>query len=172
MKTYICEICGDAYLGDEKPHQCPFCGSGKDYIKEGSEARPIINEIIEISEKSRENLMKTLRLEINAVVSYRCMANKTDKYEIKAMYKRLAKVELEHAEIATKLLKIDLPELVEKTCADSDKDNFDETIKLEDNASKLYAIFGQEAPEAEIKKFFAALTVVEKEHIDLIKNYL
>lgn len=172
MKTYICEICGDAYLGDEKPHQCPFCGSGKDYIKEGGEARPIINETVEISEKSRENLMKTLRLEMNAVASYKCMAGKTDKYEIKAMYKRLAKVEAEHAEIVTKLLKIDLPESADKTCADSDKDNFDETIKLEDNASKLYAIFGQEAQEAEIKKFFEALTVVEAEHLDLIKNYL
>lgn len=172
MKTYICEICGDAYIGDEKPSQCPFCGSGRDYIKEGGEARPITNETVEISEKSRENLMKTLRLEMNAVATYQCMAGKTDKYEIKAMYKRLAKVELEHATIVTKLLKIEKPEVAEKTCADSDKENFDETIKLEDNASKLYAIFGREAQEAEIKKFFDALTVVEKEHIDLIKNYL
>lgn len=172
MKTYICEICGDAYLGDEKPHQCPFCGSGKDYIKEGGEALPITNETIKISEKSRENLMKTLRLEINAVAVYQCMANKTDKYEIRAMYKRLAKVESEHAVIVTKLLKIEKPEVMEKTCSDSDKENFDETIKLENNASDLYAVFGQEAQEAEIKKFFEALTIVEKEHIDLMRNYL
>lgn len=172
MKTYICEICGDAYLGDDKPHQCPFCGSGKSYIKEGFEAKPITNEAIEVSEKSKDNLMKTLRLEMNAVATYQCMASKTEKYEIRAMYKRLAKVELEHATIVTKLLKIEKPEIVEKTCADKDVDNFNETVKLEDNASKLYTQFAQEDQEENIKKFFGALSIVEKEHIELIKEYL
>ncbi|KKP67590.1 MAG: hypothetical protein UR65_C0068G0003 [Candidatus Moranbacteria bacterium GW2011_GWE2_35_164] len=153
MKTYICEICGDAYLGEDRPSQCPFCGAGKGFIKDGIEARPIVNEAIEVDE-------------------YQCMAGKTDKYEIKAMYKRLAKVELEHATIVTKVLKIERPEAVEISCADSEVENFDETIKLEDDASKLYATFAQEAVNANIKKFFGALTIVEREHIDLINNYL
>ena len=38
MKTYICEICGDAYLGTEKPKNCPFCGAGEGFIKEGKKA--------------------------------------------------------------------------------------------------------------------------------------
>ncbi|KKP82762.1 MAG: hypothetical protein UR83_C0046G0006 [Candidatus Moranbacteria bacterium GW2011_GWF2_35_54] len=161
MKTYICEICGDAYLGEDRPSQCPFCGAGKGFIKDGIEARPIVNEAIEVDERERGNLMK-----------YQCMAGKTDKYEIKAMYKRLAKVELEHATIVTKVLKIERPEAVEISCADSEVENFDETIKLEDDASKLYATFAQEAVNANIKKFFGALTIVEREHIDLINNYL
>ena len=172
MKTYICEICGDAYIGDEKPHQCPFCGARKDFIKDGSEAKPIVNETIEVNEKERENLMKTLELEVHANAIYLCMANKTDKYEIKAMYKRLAKVELEHAVIVTKVLKIDKPAEVSVTCADTDNENFDATIDLEDNASNLYAQFAQEAENENLKKFWGALKIVEKEHIDLIKNYL
>jgi len=172
MKTYICEICGDAYVGNDKPSQCPFCGAGKGFIKGGAEARPVVNETIEVNEKDRANLMETLDLEMNANAIYLCMAGKTDKYEIKAMYKRLAKIELEHAVIVTKILKIERPEALTKTCADSDVDNFNETVKLEDNASKLYATFAQEAQEDNIKKFFGALSIVEKEHIELIKEYL
>jgi rubrerythrin len=172
MKTYICEICGDAYVGNERPSQCPFCGAGKGFIKNGSEAKPIVNEKIEISEKSRGNLMKTLELEMHATAIYQCMAGKTDRYEIKAMYKRLAKVELEHAVIVCKLMQIDRPEAEAISCADNEGENFNETILLEDNASKLYAGFVQEATEANIKKFFGALAIVEKEHIDLINNYL
>ncbi|EKE21489.1 MAG: rubrerythrin [uncultured bacterium] len=172
MKTYICEICGDAYLGEDRPSQCPFCGAGKGFIKDGIEARPIANEAIEVDERERENLMKTLELEMRAVAIYQCMAGKTDKYEIKAMYKRLAKVELEHATIVTKILKIEKPEAVGISCADSEVENFDETIKLEDDASKLYATFAQEAVNANIKKFFGALTIVEREHIELIEKYI
>ena len=172
MKTYICEICGDAYLGEDRPSQCPFCGAKGNFIKEGKEARPVVNETIQVNEKERENLMKTLELEMHAVAVYQCMAGKTDKYEINAMYKRLAKVEMEHATIVTKILKIEKPEMIEAVCADRDVDNFDETIVLEDNASKLYATFAQEAMDLNLKKFFGALTLVEKEHIDLINNYL
>ena len=172
MKTYICEICGDAYVGDERPTQCPFCGAKRNFIKEGKEARPIVNETIEVNEKERENLMRTLELEMHATAIYQCMATKAEGYEIKAMYKRLAKIELEHAVIVTKILKIEKPEMVEVTCFDEAVDNFNETIKLEDNASKLYMQFAQEATEPNVKKFFGALTIVEKEHIELIKEYL
>ncbi len=172
MKTYICEICGDAYVGEEKPTQCPFCGAKREFIKDGETAKPIVNESIEIGEKSRDNLMKTLELEIHATEIYQCMATKATTYEIRAMYKRLAKIELEHATIVTKLLKIERPEVSAITCLDNEEENFKETIVLEDNASKLYIQFASEAIEAPIKKFFGALTLVEREHLDLIKEYI
>jgi rubrerythrin len=172
MKTYICEICGDAYLGESKPPHCPFCGAREHFIKEGAEAHPIVNEEIEVSDKDRENLMETLHLEVNAVAEYKCMAGKTDKYEIKAMYKRLAKVESEHAEIVCKILKIEEPEAPKVECSDEDSENFEKTIALEDNASVLYSKFAQETSDESLKKFFGALTVVEREHIDLINQYI
>ncbi|MFA6183773.1 MAG: ferritin family protein [Parcubacteria group bacterium] len=172
MKTYICEICGDAYVGDERPTQCPFCGAKREFIKEGREAKPVVNETITVNEKEKENLMRTLELEMHATAIYQCMATKAESYEIKAMYKRLAKIELEHAVIVTKILKIEKPEVVEVACSDETVDNFNETIKLEDNASKLYMQFAQEATEPNVKKFFGALTIVEREHIELIKEYL
>jgi len=172
MKLYICEICGDAYIGEEKPTDCPFCGARNNFIKPASEANPIVNEKQEISELSKKNLLETLALETRANAMYLCMAGKAQEYKIKAMYKRLAKVELEHAVIVTKLLGIAMPEMKAETCADETQENFQKTIELEDHAVELYKKFTSEATEPNIRKFFGALMQVEAGHIELIKNYL
>lgn len=172
MKTYICQICGDAYIGTEKPHDCPFCGATQNFIKLGSEASPIVNQKEAVGELSRKNLLETLELERTANALYLCMANKADKYEIKAMYKRLAKVELEHAIIVTKLLDIERPVTKEESCSDDLAENFQKTIDLEDTATNLYVKFAKEAAEKNVKIFFTALAQVERGHIELIKNYL
>jgi rubrerythrin len=172
MKTFICQICGDAYVGIEKPKNCPFCGARENYIKLGAEARPIVNEKIELSEQSIKNLKATYDLEVKASALYVCMAGKAKTYEIKAMYKRLAKVELEHAVITTKLMQTDRPGVGTETCSDEDVENFQKTIALEENATSLYLKFAQESEEQNIKILFTALSQAEQDHIELIKNYL
>jgi rubrerythrin len=172
MRTFICEICGDAYVGVEKPKNCPFCGARENYIKLGAEANPIINKKIELDEQTIKNLKATYDLEVKASALYICMAGKAKTYEIKAMYKRLAKVELEHAVIVTKLLKINRPEVGTETCSDEDVENFKKTIDLETNATNLYTKFAREAEKQDIKILFTALTQAEQDHIELIKNYL
>ena len=172
MKAYICQICGDAYIGKGKPPDCPFCGAPENYIKEGNESNPVVEQKIEISEKSKENLKATLDLEIKAVAIYNCMASKTDKSDSKAMFKRLAKVEMEHASIVTKILKIDKPEVGEESCSEEEKENFKATIELEEHASGLYAQFAKEAEEPSLKMLFNALNQAELGHIELMKNYL
>lgn len=170
MNIYICEICGDAYVGGEKPKNCPFCGAGEGFIKDGKSASPIFSREGEIGEVSKNNLMATYDLEVKAVAIYNCMAGKAENYWQKAMYKRLAKVELEHAVIVTKLLGIEAPKVGEETCSDSMEENFQKTIELEDNATNLYAKFSQEASEEKVKIFFTAVSHVEAEHIELIKS--
>ncbi len=170
MKVFICEICGDAYIGTEKPADCPFCGVKNNFIKPGEEARSIVNEKIEISDTSKKNLLETLALEIRANAIYLCMAGKAEEYRIRAMYKRLAKIEMEHANIVTKLLGIPMPEIKNETCADDTAENFQRTIELEDHASELYRKFIGESKEENIRKFFGALMQVERGHIELIRN--
>jgi rubrerythrin len=170
MKVYICEICGDAYIGEEKPTDCPFCGARNAFIKPADEAKPIVNEKQEISELSKNNLMETLALETRANAIYLCMAGKAQDYKTKAMYKRLAKVELEHAEIVTKLLGIEMPEVKSETCAEETLENFQKTIELEDHAVELYRKFTTEATEPNIRKFFGALSQVEAGHIKLVES--
>jgi rubrerythrin len=98
------------------------------------------------------------------------MAEKASEYKFNKMYKRLAKVELEHAIIATKLLDIKMPEISPEICGDVDSENFLKTIELEDHASTLYKKFTGEATEDHIRKFFGALAQVEAGHIELIKG--
>lgn len=172
MQTYICQICGDAYLGEERPTECPFCGAPDNFIKLGKEARPIVNEKIEIGEISRKNLEATYDLEIKASAIYTCMASKAKNYEVKAMFKRLAKIELEHAVIATKILGKSAPVVVPQECADEDVENFKETVKLEKHATEVYAQFLKEATETNIRILFNALNQIEADHIKLMKNYL
>ena len=88
------------------------------------------------------------------------------------MYKRLAKVELEHAVIVTKLLGIAMPEIVPETCADENSENFQKTIELEDHAVELYKKFTTEATEPNIRKFFGALMQVEAGHVELINSFI
>ena len=57
MTLYICEICGDAYIGVEKPSDCPFCGAKGTFIRLGAEAEPITEIKTEITELSKKNLM-------------------------------------------------------------------------------------------------------------------
>ncbi|MDD3498249.1 MAG: ferritin family protein [Candidatus Moranbacteria bacterium] len=172
MRTFICEICGDAYLGTEAPSKCPFCGADHSYIKPGAEANPVFKRAGEIGEKSKENLMLTLDLEMKASAIYLCMAGKTEKFEIKQMYKRLAKVELEHATVVTKLLGIEMPKSSVEECGDEDLENFEKTVELEEHATSLYGRFAAESEEEKVKTFFVALMKVEAEHIELIRNYM
>lgn len=172
MRTYICQICGDAYLGVEKPKNCPFCGARENFMKLGSEATPIVNDKITIGEKSGVNLQEALGLELRANLIYLCMAGKAKKYELKAMYKRLAKVEMEHAVVICKLMDIALPKVEDQTCSDEELENFQRTVELEEHASGLYSRFAKEATETEIRILFTALNQVEMDHIELIKNYL
>jgi len=172
VNLYICEICGDAYVGVEKPSDCPFCGAKGNFIKNGAEAEPIAEIKTEISELSKKNLMETLALETKANAIYLCMAGEARDYQIMKMYKRLAKVELEHAIIATKLLNIAMPEIKMENCSSDDFENFKKTIELEDHAIGLYRKFAGEASEAHMRKFFGAIMQAEVGHIELIKQFL
>jgi rubrerythrin len=172
MKTFICEICGDAYLGEEKPTSCPFCGARHNFIKEGKDAKPVVNAKDAICDVSKKNLEETLELEMRANAIYTCMAGKAVSYEINKMYKRLAKVELEHAVICTKLLGIQMPAIGSELCSDQDLENFQKTIELEDHASNLYSEFAKTCSEQHLKILFTALNQAELDHIELIKSYL
>lgn len=115
---------------------------------------------------------ETLKLEMTANAIYTCMAGKALTLYINKMYKRLAKIELEHAVICTKLLGIEMPSISSEICFDEDLENFKKTIELEEHATDLYHEFAKTSTERHVKIMFTALAQVEGDHIELIKSYL
>lgn len=172
MEIFICEICGEAHIGSEKPHDCPFCGARSNFMKDAVEASPVFLREGALSEETKKMMQETYDLEVKAVAIYNCMAGKAGSYAIKAMYKRLAKVELEHATIVTKFLGMERPTASEETCSQDEIENFKKTVELEDHASKLYVGFAKASAEQKAKIFFTALAQVEAAHIELIKNIM
>ena len=51
MALWRCEICGDPYVGDKAPANCPFCGAKKKFIKEAKLAE--VNFDVELNEKDK-----------------------------------------------------------------------------------------------------------------------
>lgn len=172
MNIYICQICGDAYIGTEKPKDCPFCGAREMFIKLGREYTPLLELEAPLGEISRKNLEYSLELEKTASGIYSCMADYADSYEVQAMYKDLAKVEREHSYIIAKMLGYERSEISPQICSEDDLENFKKTLELEDNAVQKYNCFAKEAEERAVKIFFTALTQVEQGHSELVRSYL
>lgn len=170
LKVWRCKICGDPYLGKDKPTECPFCGADADYIVAGKEYD--IPDTVTLSDKSTENLQAALKLEVGAVNLYECAKKKEveNNPEGFALFKALIKVEKEHATRISKFLGVPRPDYADESCADKYEDNLKETEKREDNAVKLYTQFAAEAVEPVIKQFFEALAQVEQGHLDLAKE--
>jgi len=167
MKVYRCRICGEVYIGEEKPRSCPFCGAHENYFVLAKEWKLIQSE--SLSEISKENLRKALELEIDNTNFYKAVSERSKDVYVSSMFKGLSKVEREHASAICKHLKIEKPDSkvgLDKA-VDSDRANIEEANRREKRAVKFYTEARNQAPEEEIKEFFKALMEIESDHIIL-----
>jgi len=167
MKVYRCRICGEVYIGEEKPKSCPFCGAHENYFVLAKEWKLIQSE--SLSDISKENLRKALELEIDNTNFYKAVSERSKDVYVSSMFKGLSKVEREHASAICKHLKIEKPDSkagLDKA-VDSDRANIEEANRREKRAVKFYTEARNQAPEEEIKEFFKALMEVESDHIIL-----
>lgn len=167
MKVYRCRICGEVYIGEEKPRSCPFCGAHENYFVLAKEWKLIQSE--SLSEISKENLRKALELEIDNTNFYKAVSERSKDIYVSSMFKGLSKVEREHASAICKHLKIEKPDSkvgLDKA-VDSDRANIEEANRREKRAVKFYTEARNQATEEEIKEFFKALMEIESDHIIL-----
>ena len=75
MKVYRCRICGEVYIGAEKPASCPFCGAHENYFVLAKEWELLQPKTL--SGITRGNLKKALDLEINNTNFYKAVSEKT-----------------------------------------------------------------------------------------------
>lgn len=167
MNVFRCRICGNPYLGSERPTHCPFCGALAEHIVAAAEYQPV--PVGELSKKSRENLERALELEIDNSAFYRGAAQLADQEEAQALFCALARIEVEHASILCNILEIPKPEELFEPgeCSPSHKENLLETRKRETRAMQLYARFLEDAVEERVKQVLSAFIRAESDHLGL-----
>ncbi len=166
VKVYRCKICGEGYIGDSSPTHCPFCGAHEEHIvPAGDWSWPEV----ELTEVSRKNLVAALELEVSNSEFYFCAARKASNEADQVMFKRLAKVEREHADTIVKLLKIDGPDISKNKdeCSKENSNNLRESNERETNAIQHYTQFLALATEERVREVFSAIIEIEKDHLSL-----
>jgi len=167
MNVYRCRICGDPYIGSDRPTHCPFCGAHQKYLAAAADYQP--PAIVDLSGKSRESLERALELEIDNSNFYRGAAKVADTEEGKALFQALARVEAEHVAIVCRILAIPRPEELGETgeCSPAHKENLAESRRREERAARLYGRFLEEATEDRVKEVLTAFVEIENDHLVL-----
>jgi len=165
VKLWRCEICGDPYIGDEAPSNCPFCGAKRKFIKEFSEAKASFD--VELNETDRKNSEKALEVEVSNATFYFCASDKAEDLESKKLFKALAKVEDEHASIWKKILKLDSKPKGNDSCSVNVMENLQDSHDRETRAIEFYNKAAEEADSDRIRQLFMALVEVELDHLHL-----
>src|SRR3989338_9467099 len=146
VKLWRCEICGDPYIGEEPPANCPFCGAHRKYIKEAKKAKVTFDVIL--NEKDKANAEHALQVEVSNSAFYFCAAKKTDDDEGKLLFKALGKIEAEHAAIWRKILKLDKVPEGNELCHTKNKENLEDSHARETRAIKFYSQAAEESANA------------------------
>jgi len=168
-KLYVCKICGEPYIGREAPDDCPFCGAPKQYLKSIEEFHKLWD--IELNEQEKKDMQETLGLEVNAVAYYEDVSVSEEKYSKQnRLFKQLARVEREHAELAVKFLNIELPEITGEKSKGSIKADLERTKELEQGAIEKYHQFLKNANNSNLKNFYIALIHAEESHEEIASN--
>lgn len=165
MKIFVCQICGEVYIGNEIPGSCPFCGVENKHLRLASSWED--KNKVELTEISRKNLEDALRLELSNASFYECASKKIKNAEIAKMFKGLFKVEREHASIFKKILKPEVVLEIKEECSDDPLKTVEESYAREDRAIKFYAKALEEATEERVKEVIEAIMNTEKDHLKL-----
>jgi len=170
VKLWRCEICGDPYIGEAPPPNCPFCGAHGRYMKEATKARVSFDETL--NAKDTENVKHALQVEVSNAAFYFCAAGKTGDDEGRLLFKALGKVEAEHANVWRKLLRMDAAPKGGEPCHQNNRENLEESHARETRAIEFYAKAASESSNPRVKQIFQALVEVETDHLKLSEQRL
>ncbi len=170
VKLWRCEICGDPYIGDEVPANCPFCGAKEKYIKEFNEAK--VEFDVELNDKDKENVEHALQVEVSNTAFYFCAAKKVKELEGQKLFKALGKVEAEHASVWKKILKLDKVPEVDDSCSEDYKEDLEDSHARETRAIEFYKKAAEESENDKVKQIFEAFVEVETDHLKLSEERL
>lgn len=169
MKVFRCRLCGEAYIGEEIPTHCPFCGAPSRHMMPAEEWAEGQDQVKDLTKVSRENLEKALGLELSNTGFYQAASKASGSQLVMAMFKRLSKVELEHAKTINRLIKPPEWEVREEK-AGQDRENIGNALQREARASRFYGQALARAAEPRVRELFQILIEVEETHTNLLQN--
>ena len=170
VKLWRCEICGDPYIGDKAPTNCPFCGAKEKYMKEFKDAEA--NFDVELNDIDKANAEHALKVEVSNTAFYFCAAKKVTELEGQKLFKALGKVEGEHAAVWKKILKLDKIPEGNDPCSDNYKVDLEDSHKRETRAIEFYKKAAAESANERVKQIFEAFIEVETDHLLLSEERL
>lgn len=170
VRLWRCEICGDPYIGETPPNNCPFCGAHQKYIMEARDVKAVFD--VDLTEKDRANAERALQVEVSNSAFYFCAADKTDDDEGKLLFKALGKIEAEHASIWKKILRLESTPKGSETCHVRNRENLEESHAREERAINFYRASAEASDNPRLKQIFEALVEIETDHLHLSEERL
>lgn len=175
MNVWRCLICGDSFIGEGAPTNCPFCGAHEKYMVKIGEWKDL-NEGVELTEQTRSNIIKALEIELSNSSFYEAAAEKCKQMgddEDRSIFRALFKVESEHASLFKKVLNENIPAFdIQEQAKETVKENFEESLRREKMATAFYQEAHNDATEVRARQIFKSLVEVESDHIALDKEHL
>ena len=129
------------------------------------------NNIENLSLVSRKNLEKAMELELENAKFYRCAMSHAQNAEHKSIFQSLAKIEMEHIFLISKILKKPRSDInIQDICFRLDDENIKNSLELEKIAKEFYIKAYNQTTEPRIKEIFFGLLEAEGDHIELLKE--
>jgi len=168
MKPMRCQLCGETYLGQEAD-RCPYCGAAGKQLVEATQW--VDYGKLEMDEQDLEKCRTALGFEISNWTFYQCCAKKAENIFTQAIFKRLAKHEMEHAELLARMMGEEMPAFKDESCPDADREKFEEAHLREHRAINYYLQAAKESKNQRAKEVFRALSDIEVEHLQISNVY-
>jgi rubrerythrin len=166
-KLYKCQICGDPYIGDAAPINCPYCGAKQRFFVDARDYISPFTQEHNFTIEEMGNFKAALEIEIGNASFYKAAAESSTEDFHKWLFKALMKVESEHASIFAKHLKITKPSLFDVEASAEGEANLQESHRREQIAIESYKEFAEAATTPRAKELFTVLVEIEADHLGL-----
>ena len=171
MKIFRCIICGEVTFATDAPSNCPFCSAGRTYLRDISRVNgEDIFDTATLSEEVRKYLLVLLNELSKASSYFKCVSNASKSEDYRAVFKRLAKISREHADVIRKILELDPIVLSEEECSIDDNENFEKTLMYLAAIKDLYNQAAGETKEETTKTMFRAYNSVYEQLIEMVRD--
>lgn len=161
---YRCRLCGETYLGEAVPDRCPYCGAAGRQMVPAAEWSFIAAEVVK-DPATLDLCRQALDLEISNASFYQKARHTAELAVNSAIFARLSKQELEHAEAFARLLGQQVPPLRDENAPADDGEKFAEAHRREIRALKLYQDAANRATPQNVQELFRVLSEIELEHL-------